>query len=108
MTERKRAEEARHESDERYRTITETVTDYIFTCTIENGEVMKKVQGPRCIAVTGYSAEEFASDIHLWFNMVHPEDVDHVRRYSDRILNGKGFTITWFCQNQVITYGTGH
>ena len=80
--ERGRAENDLRESEERYRTITETLTDYIFTCTIENGKVVKTVHGPGCIAVTGYSAGEFSSDPCLWFSMVHPDDADRVRNHA--------------------------
>ncbi len=92
ITARKKVEDALRKSEERYRTITRTVTDYIFTCTVENGEVVQTAHGPGCIAVTGYSTEEFAADPHLWFNMVHPEDADRVRRYAYRILTRNDFT----------------
>jgi PAS domain S-box-containing protein len=77
------------ESEERYRAITEALTDYLFTCTVENGEVVKTVHGPGCIALTGYSSKEFAADPYLWFNMVHPEDADRVRSQAARILTGE-------------------
>ena len=89
ITQRKLSEEALRESEERYHRITDAVTDYIFTSYIEDGKVVKTVHGPGCIAVTGYSAEEFAADSYLWFNMVSPEDHDCVKKYASRILIGK-------------------
>jgi len=88
-SELKRVQEALRESEERYHRIADTVTDYIFTSYIEDGKVVKTVHGPGCIAVTGYSAEEFAADPYLWFNMVLPEDQDRVKKYASRILTGK-------------------
>jgi len=88
-SELKRVQEALRESEERYHRIADTVTDYIFTSYIEDGKVVKTVHGPGCIAVTGYSAEEFAADPYLWFNMVSPEDHDCVKKYASRILIGK-------------------
>ena len=88
-SERKLAEEALRESEERYHRIADTVTDYIFTSYIKDGKVVKTVHGPGCIAVTGYSAEAFAADLFLWFNMVFPEDRDRVKKYASRILTGK-------------------
>jgi len=88
-SDRKQAEEALRESEERYHRIADTVTDYIFTSYIEDGKVVKTVHGPGCIAVTRYSAEEFAADPYLWFNMVFPEDRDRVEKYAARILTGK-------------------
>ena len=88
-SELKLVQEALRESEERYHRIADTVTDYIFTSYIENGKVVKTVHGPGCIAVTGYSAEEFAADPYLWFNMVFQEDQDRVKKYASRILTGK-------------------
>ncbi len=89
ITERKRTDEALRESEERYHRIVTTLTDYIFTSYLENGRVVKTVHGPGCIAVTGYSAEEFIADPYLWFNMVHPEDRDRVKDHASRILSVK-------------------
>lgn len=86
---RKRAEEALRESEERYHRITVAVTDYIFTVFIENGNVVKTVHGPACIAVTGYATEEFAADPYLWITMVVPEDHDHVEKHASSVLTDK-------------------
>ena len=87
ITEQKRAREALCESEERYRRITAMVTDYIFTVFIENGQAGQTVHGPTCIAVTGYSAEEFAADPNLWITMVLPEDREFVKNYASCILS---------------------
>jgi PAS domain S-box-containing protein len=62
------------ESEERYRRITETITDYVFTVKVVPGGELETYHGPGCVAVTGYSAEEFASSPRLWLEMVVPED----------------------------------
>ena len=74
ITERGQAELALRESQDRYRRITDAVTDYTFTVYIDNGRVVKTIHGPACIAVTGYSEEDFAADPYLWFNMILSED----------------------------------
>jgi PAS domain S-box-containing protein len=87
VTERKRAQEALKESNERYRGIIERISDYIFTVYCENGDIVRTVHNPACIAVTGYTAEEFALDPYLWFKMILPEDRDRVARHAERILS---------------------
>jgi PAS domain S-box-containing protein len=88
IAERRRAEEALRESEDRYRRITAAVTDYIFTVYLDNGRVVKTIHGPACIAVTGYSEEEFAADPYLWFTMILSEDRDRVKDHAALILSG--------------------
>lgn len=85
----KKTEEALRESEERYRRIVSAVTDYIFTVDIEKGRVVRTVHGLACIALTGYTAEEFAADPYLWFRMVFDEDREKVQRHAERILSGE-------------------
>jgi PAS domain S-box-containing protein len=88
ITDRKWAEEALRESEERHRRITEATTDYIFTVRVENGPPVETFHGPACEAVTGYTSEEFSSDPTLWIRMVPEEDRDIVREQASRILSG--------------------
>ncbi len=89
IAERKRIEGAVRESEERYRRITEAVTDYIFTVRIEDGHPAETVHGPACVAVTGYTLEDFASDPYLWIRMVHEEDRQSVEEQTRRVLSGQ-------------------
>jgi PAS domain S-box-containing protein len=89
IAERKRVEEAVRESEERYRRITEAVTDYIFTVRIEDGHPVETVHGPGCVAVTGYTPEDFASDPYLWIRMVHEEDRQSVEEQARGVLSGQ-------------------
>lgn len=61
------------ESEQRYRQITEAVTDYIYTVSIDGDAVAATKHGPGCTAVTGYTQEDFERDTFLWYNMVVPE-----------------------------------
>ncbi len=89
ITARRQAEQALQESQDRYRRITDAVTDYIFTVHIDHGRAVKTIHGPACIAVTGYSEEEFAADSYLWFTMILPEDRDRVKSHASLVLSGK-------------------
>jgi len=89
VTERRQVQEVIRESEERYRRITETVTDYIFTVRIEDGHPVETVHGPACVAVTGYASDEFASDPYLWIRMVYEEDRAAVEEQAKRVLLGQ-------------------
>ena len=87
-----RAKEVLRESEERYRRITKAVTDYVFRVHIENGRPVDTVHGPGCVAVTGYSPEDFASDPYLWIRMVHEEDRIVVLEQAKQVLMGQNVT----------------
>jgi PAS domain S-box-containing protein len=62
------------ETEERYRRITETITDYVFHVDLSDGNVLATRHGPGCVAVTGYNSDEFDADEGLWLDMVLLED----------------------------------
>ncbi len=76
------------ENEERYRRIIEVLTDYIFTVKVKDGRAIETIHGPGCIAVTGYSPEEFSSDPFLWWRMVIPEDRSAVETQAQRVIDG--------------------
>jgi len=88
ITESKNARLALTESEERYRRISEAITDYIFTVGIDNGHPAGTFHGPTCEAVTGYTTEEFNSDPFLWIRMVPDEDQEVVRAQAEEVLTG--------------------
>ncbi|MGD0845572.1 MAG: response regulator, partial [Geobacteraceae bacterium] len=61
-------------SDERYRRLLESVTDYIYTVQVEDGRTLATSHGSGCVAVTGYAPEEYEADPDLWFRIIHEED----------------------------------
>ena len=88
ITESKYAQKALSESEDRYRRITEAITDYIYTVQVENGSAAATFHGPACEAVTGYTSEEFFHDPYLWIRMVPIEDQEIVRVQAADILAG--------------------
>ena len=79
------------ESEERYRKITDTMIDYIFTVTVKNRKAVETLHSHACVAVTGYTVEEFSDDPNLWITMVHQEDREAVMKQAEDILNGRSF-----------------
>ncbi len=86
IAERKRAEETLLESEERYRRITECLTDYLYTVQVVEGRAAQTVHSPACVAITGFTDEEFAANPYLWINMVLPEDQELVREQARKVL----------------------
>ncbi len=86
--ERRQMQQALRESEERYRRITEGLTDYLYSVRVAEGRAVSTTHAAACVAVTGYLAEEFALDPYLWFNMIVPEDRARVTIQTQRILAG--------------------
>ncbi|MBW1896977.1 MAG: PAS domain S-box protein, partial [Deltaproteobacteria bacterium] len=84
----KLAENAFREGEERYRRIAEAVTDYIYHVRIEDGKPVETTHGPACIAITGYTAEEFKDNPYLWIQMVYEEDREAVEKQASETLSG--------------------
>ena len=77
------------ESEERYRRITETITDYMFNVKVDPGGGLSTRHGPGSVAVTGYSPDEFEASPGLWLGVVVAEDRDKVlAQAADLIANG--------------------
>jgi two-component system cell cycle sensor histidine kinase/response regulator CckA len=89
LDEREQAEEALREGEERYKRLLGSVTDYIYTVKVENGQPVATVHGPGCVAVTGYTSEEYEADPYLWYHMVYDEDRPAVVEQANRVLAGQ-------------------
>jgi len=89
ITDRKLAERALQESEERYRTLIESVTDYVCKVLVKDGRPVSTSHGPGCIAVTGYTSEEYEADPYLWYRMIHEEDRQTALEQANSILNGE-------------------
>lgn len=62
------------ESKKRFKLLVESVTNYIYSVTIENGQITSTTHGPGCVSVTGYTPEEFCANPLLWQSIIHEED----------------------------------
>jgi PAS domain S-box-containing protein len=84
-----RAEEAVRKSEERYRELLASVTDYLYSVRLQNGIVVATSHGAGCLAVSGYRPDEYESDPDLWHRMVHPDDRDAVVANAAEMTIGK-------------------
>ncbi|KWT83474.1 PAS domain S-box protein [Candidatus Magnetominusculus xianensis] len=88
ITERKLADNALRQSETRYRRLLDAITDYIYTVDVKDGVPVSTTHGPGCVAVTGYTPEEFAENSFLWLSMVPNEDKNAVVRLGKKVLYG--------------------
>src|ERR1700722_2960700 len=89
-TSKKRTDEqATLESEQRYKRLLASVTDYAYAVTVEDGRAVSTFHGAGCEAVTGYTSEELEQDQQLWYRMIREEDRPAVLEQADRILKGQ-------------------
>jgi PAS domain S-box-containing protein len=82
-------EKALAESEKRFKRLVESVTDYIYTVKVDNGRFVAIMHGPGCLAVTGYSPEEYDEDPNLWRRIIHPGDLFTVTEYEKKVLSNR-------------------
>jgi PAS domain S-box-containing protein len=120
ITERKRAEQALKDSEGRYRRLVGAVTDYIYSVELAGGRVARASHGAGCVAVTGYTPEDFQQDPTLWSRMIYDEDRSVVHAQAERLLAGticpalehriqrKDGSIRWVRNTPVLRYDAAH
>lgn len=86
LKEGERVSAALRASEERYRRISQAITDYIYTVTFSDGHTIGTSHAPTCEVVTGYSVEELTANPFLWLHMVHSDDRERVLQLTPQIL----------------------
>lgn len=76
------------ESSNRYTRLLRYLTDYIFTVKVENGKAVETYHGPGCVAVTGYTQNDFQANPDLWHSMVHINDKEAVLEHAEKAISG--------------------
>ena len=89
IKERDHAEHAAEESEQRYKRLLDSVTDYVYSVSLDHGRPAATSHGPGCEAVTGYSPREFEADPLLWYRMIFSGDRPAVTAQAERILQGE-------------------
>ena len=79
ITERKKAEQALIESDERFRTVADFAYDWEYWISPQNEFIYIS---PSCERITGYSLSEFKQNPELLISIIHPDDVDNWKNHK--------------------------
>ncbi|KJR43661.1 PAS/PAC sensor signal transduction histidine kinase [Candidatus Magnetoovum chiemensis] len=88
INERKIIEDELRKSENRYKTLLNATTDYIYTVEVKESKAVSTIHGPGCLAVTGYTSDEYDKDSFLWYRMIHSEDRKLVIEHTANIING--------------------
>jgi diguanylate cyclase (GGDEF)-like protein/PAS domain S-box-containing protein len=83
--ERKRAEDALRESEERYALAARGANDGLWDWNLKTGEIY---YSPRWKSMLGYEENEIKNSLEEWFSRVHPEDIEKLKARIDLHLEG--------------------
>jgi len=86
ITERKRAEEALRESEQRYRTVADYTYGWEYWIAPDGS---LNYVSPSCERISGYSADEFIANPGLLISIIHPKDRPKAERHLLKVSNGE-------------------
>jgi len=78
VSELKKNQKLIEESENRFRSITQNISDFMWTAELKAGKLEQVFYTDAVVKVTGYSGEEFISNHNLWHRIIHPNDVSGV------------------------------
>jgi PAS domain S-box-containing protein len=83
-----KTEDELKESEERYKSMVGAVTAYTYSVDLSQIGAISTKHSKGCIPVTGYNPGDYASDPHLWHQMIYPDDKMIVENLINEILTG--------------------
>ena len=86
ITHLKDVEKALKESEEHYRTITESISDFVYKMTFEKGKAELSFINPKSELILGYTLSDFKSDPELLTNIIVEQDRPVVRTLLNKTL----------------------
>ncbi len=87
ITARKRADEERRKTEERFQLVAQATNDAVWDWNLVTNEVWWN-EGVRTLF--GYEAEQVGPDAEWWYENIHPEDKERVVSSVHEVINGGG------------------
>ena len=89
ITERKRAQQAIRDSEEKYRNLTENIDDFLFTFE-STGSSLKPVFYTSSVEkITGYTQTEMLGDPKLLLKIIYPDDFNGLKKKLNSLLKSR-------------------
>ncbi len=89
ISEKKRAQQAVKESEEKYRNITENIDDFLYTFERTGNAIRPVFYTSSVEKITGYNQADFLDDSKLILKIVYPDDFPSVKRKLSSLLKSK-------------------
>ncbi len=91
ITERKQAEQALQEGEERFRQVISSISDHIYVTEVaEDGRHANHYISPNVETLTGYPMEKFMADWTFWpSSVIHPDDRARAAAQAKRLAMGQ-------------------
>ena len=84
------------DTEARYRTLIEQLPAIVYSEDVESDRLRLVYVNPRVQELLGITPEEWIADAGVWFRMIHPDDLDRVRRENERTeATGEPFSIEY-------------
>ncbi len=78
ITKEKEAQKALEISEERYRSITENINEFIWVAELIDNKLQVVLYTDAVLKITGFLPNEFIKDKNLWHKIIHPNDIQMV------------------------------
>lgn len=89
VTERKRAQQAIRESEEKYRSLTENIDDFLYTFE-RTGKNLRPIFCTSSVEkVTGFTQTDFLGDSKLFLKIIYPDDFETVKNKLKNLMRSR-------------------
>ncbi|HXW01360.1 MAG TPA: ATP-binding protein, partial [Anaerolineae bacterium] len=96
ITERKRAEAALRQSEQRFRQVVSSISDHIYVTEVREEEHINLYLSPHIEPLTGYPLEKFTADWSFWpSTVIHPDDRAAAAAQAARLALGQNSEVEY-------------